>query len=68
MMKSINIFDNSANVQQRGAAMSPDEMMRELKRRKDAERAAVLREAATQARRYIQRRNRTLYAAKIWSC
>lgn len=51
MMKSINIFDNSANVQQRGAAMSPDEMMRELKRRKDAERAAVLREAAEKAER-----------------
>lgn len=51
MMKTINIFDNNANVQQRGAAMSPDEMMRELKRRKDAERAAVLRAAAEKAER-----------------
>lgn len=51
MMKTINIFGNNVNVQQRGVPMSPDEMMRELKRRKDAERAAVLRAAAEKAER-----------------
>lgn len=54
MMKSINIFSNigkSSIQQQRGAAMSPDELIRELKRRKEAEREAILRAAAEKAER-----------------
>lgn len=54
MMKSNNIFSNivkSPVHQQRGVVMSPDELIRELKRRKEAEREAILREAAEKAER-----------------
>lgn len=54
MMKSINIFSNigkSSIQQQRGAAMSPDELIRELNRRKEAERKAILRAASEKAER-----------------
>lgn len=54
MMKSINIFSNigkSSIQQQRGATMSPDELIRELKRRKEAERKAILRAASEKAER-----------------
>lgn len=67
MMKSINIFGNNANVQQRGVSMSPDEMIRELKRRKDAERAAVLRAAAEKAERDKQNLRTVLSEDAIFS-
>lgn len=67
MMKTINIFSNIANVHQRGAAMSPDEMMRELKRRQDAERAAALRAIAEKAERDKRRLREVLSEDAIFS-
>lgn len=67
MMKTINIFSNIANVHQRGAAMSPDEMMRELKRHQDAERVAALRAVAEKAERDKQRLREVLSEDAIFS-
>lgn len=67
MMKTINIFSNIANVHQHGAALSPDEMMRELKRRQDAERAAALRAVAEKAERDKRRLREVLSEDAIFS-
>lgn len=65
MMKAINIFGNNANVS--SATMSPDELMRELKRRKEAERAAALRAAVEKAERDKQRLRSVLSEDAIFS-
>lgn len=65
MMKAINIFGNNANVS--SATMSPDELMRELKRRKETERAAALRAAVEKAERDKQRLRSVLSEDAIFS-
>lgn len=65
MMRAINIFGNNANVS--SATMSPDELMRELKRRKEAERAAALRAAVEKAERDKQRLRSVLSEDAIFS-
>lgn len=70
MMNLNNIFGTIANKQlqqQRGAAMSHDELMRELERRKEAQRAAILRAAAEKAERDKQRLREVLSEDAIFS-